>query len=40
LTHSALHWEASIQRNGKYIFGLPTVDPKIDIGKKLKQAAE
>jgi 3-hydroxy-9,10-secoandrosta-1,3,5(10)-triene-9,17-dione monooxygenase len=39
-THSALHWEAGLQRSGKYIFGLPTGDPKIDGETKLKQAAE
>ncbi len=39
-THSALHWEAGMQRSGKYIFGLPTGDPKIDSERKLKHAAE
>ncbi len=39
-THSALHWEAGMQRSGKYIFFLPTGDPKIDSEMKLKQAAE
>ena len=39
-THSALHWEAGMQRSGKYIFGLPTGDPKIDNERKLQQAAE
>jgi len=39
-THSALHWEAGLQRSGKFIFGLPTGDPKIDGARKLKQAAE
>lgn len=39
-THSALHWESGMQRSGKYIFGLPTGDPKIDSERNLKQAAE
>lgn len=39
-THSALHWEAGLQRSGKFIFGLPTGDPKIDGARKLKHAAE
>lgn len=39
-THSALHWESGMQRSGKYIFGLPTGDPKIDGERDLKQAAE
>ncbi len=39
-THSALHWEAGLQRSGKFIFGLPTGDPKVDGDRKLKQAAE
>ncbi|MEQ8509276.1 MAG: acyl-CoA dehydrogenase family protein [Rhodospirillaceae bacterium] len=39
-THSALHWESGMQRSGKYIFGLPTGDPKVDNEMKLKQAAE
>lgn len=39
-THSALHWESGMQRSGKYIFGLPTGDPKVDGERNLKQAAE
>ena len=39
-THSALHWDVSMQRSGKYIFGLPTGVPKIDNEKKVKLAAE
>lgn len=39
-THSALHWESGMQRSGKYIFGLPTGDSKIDSERNLKQAAE
>ena len=39
-THSAYHWEAAMQRSGKYIFGLPTGDPKIDSERKVKLAAE
>lgn len=39
-THSALHWESGMQRSGKYIFGLPTGDAKIDGERNLKQAAE
>jgi 3-hydroxy-9,10-secoandrosta-1,3,5(10)-triene-9,17-dione monooxygenase len=39
-THSALHWEASMQRSGRRAFGLPTGDPKIDGDVKVKQAAE
>jgi 3-hydroxy-9,10-secoandrosta-1,3,5(10)-triene-9,17-dione monooxygenase len=39
-THSALHWEVGMQRSGKYIFGLPTGDPKIDDERKLQHAAE
>ena len=39
-THSALHWDVSMQRSGKYIFGLPTGVPKIDNENKVKIAAE
>lgn len=39
-THSAFHWEAGLQRSGKYIFGLPTGDPKVDQGRDLRHAAE
>lgn len=39
-THSALHWDVSMQRSGKYIFGLPTGDPKIDNETRVRLAAE
>jgi 3-hydroxy-9,10-secoandrosta-1,3,5(10)-triene-9,17-dione monooxygenase len=39
-THSALNWEASMIKSGKYIFQLPTGDPRIDAERHIKQAAE
>ena len=39
-THSALNWEASMIKSGKYIFGLSTGDPKIDDEQQVRQAAE